>query len=246
MPAPSAGLEQQQVQDRSDTAAAAILRAGRLIWAIGVTLIVITLLGCGVTIWDLHDETIEQQRLAVRNLGFVLAEQTARYVQVVDLVLQEIQSRSATLVASSPDRLPQTFGAEQTRDFLRDRLKNLPQANAFFLLNSDGRTVVTSRTQAGGNLDFSGRDYYRHFIEQNDPNPFISSPMNSRVVGTPTVYLARRINGSRSHAARCRGRRHRSAVHYRLLPGDRTARRRDRDIAASGWTCAGTLSRSHP
>ena len=103
MPAPSAGLEQQQVQDRSDTAAAAILRAGRLIWAIGVTLIVITLLGCGVTIWDLHDETIEQQRLAVRNLGFVLAEQTARYVQVVDLVLQEIQSRSATLVASSPE-----------------------------------------------------------------------------------------------------------------------------------------------
>ena len=194
MPAPSAGLEQQQVQDRSDTAAAAILRAGRLIWAIGVTLIVITLLGCGVTIWDLHDETIEQQRLAVRNLGFVLAEQTARYVQVVDLVLQEIQSRSATLVASSPDRLPQTFGAEQTRDFLRDRLKNLPQANAFFLLNSDGRTVVTSRVTAGGNLDFSGRDYYRHFIEQNDPNPFISSPMNSRVVGTPTVYLARRIN----------------------------------------------------
>ncbi|HEY6438759.1 MAG TPA: ATP-binding protein [Acetobacteraceae bacterium] len=194
MPAPSAGLEQQQVQDRSDTAAAAILRAGRLIWAIGVTLIVITLLGCGVTIWDLHDETIEQQRLAVRNLGFVLAEQTARYVQVVDLVLQEIQSRSATLVASSPEGLPQTFGAEQTRDFLRDRLKNLPQANAFFLLNSDGRTVVTSRTQAGANLDFSGRDYYRHFIEQNDPNPFISSPMNSRVVGTPTVYLARRIN----------------------------------------------------
>ena len=196
MPATRAGLEQQQVQDRSDTAAArAIFRAGRLIWAIGVTLIVMTLLGCGVTIWDLHDETIEQQRLAVRNLGFVLAEQTSRYVQVVDLVLQEMQSRVAALGARSPDELAQSFGTEQARNFLRDRLKNLPQANAFFLLNTDGHTVVTSRTQAGGNLDFSDRDYYRHFIEQNDPNPFISSPMNSRVVGTPTVYLARRING---------------------------------------------------
>ena len=95
----------------------------------------------------------------------------------------------------SPEEMAQSFGTEQARDFLRDRLKNLPQANAFFLLKADGHTVVTSRTQAAGNLDFSGRDYYRHFLEQDDPNPFISSPMNSRVVGTPTVYLARRING---------------------------------------------------
>jgi signal transduction histidine kinase len=185
------------VQDRSDTAAAAraIFRSGRLIWAIGVTLIVITLLGCGVTIWSLHDQTIEQERLTVRNLGFVLAEQTSRYVQVVDLVLQEMQSRVAASGVHSPEEMAQSFGTEQARNFLRDRLRNLPQANAFFLLKADGHTVVTSRTQAGGNLDFSDRDYYRHFLEQDDPNPFISSPMNSRVAGTRTVYLARRIDG---------------------------------------------------
>ncbi len=185
------------MQDRSDTAAAAraIFRSGRLIWAIGVTLIVITLLGCGVTIWSLHDQTIEQERLTVRNLGFVLAEQTSRYVQVVDLVLQEMQSRVAASGVHSPEEMAQSFGTEQARNFLRDRLRNLPQANAFFLLKADGHTVVTSRTQAAGNLDFSDRDYYRHFLEQDDPNPFISSPMNSRVAGTRTVYLARRING---------------------------------------------------
>ena len=104
------------MQDRSDTAAA-ILRSGRLIWAIGVTLIVVTVLGCGATIWDLHDETIEQQRLAVRNLGFVLAEQTSRYIQVVDLVLQEIQSRTATLSARTPDELAKSFGTERGTRF---------------------------------------------------------------------------------------------------------------------------------
>ena len=46
-----------------------------------------------------------------------------------------------------------------------------------------------------GDLDFSDRDYYRHFIAQDDPGPFISGPVNSRVTGTPTVYLARRIDG---------------------------------------------------
>jgi signal transduction histidine kinase len=197
MPAPRAGVEQQQVQDRSDTpaAACAIFRPGRLIWAIGVTLIVMTLLGCGVTIWNLHVQTIEQERLAVRNLGFVLAEQTSRYIQVVDLVLQEMQSRVAASGVHLPDELAQSFDKEQARSFLRDRLRNLPQANAFILLKADGHALVTSRAQVTGDPDFSDRDYYRHFIERDDPGPFISSPMNSRVAGTRTIYLARRING---------------------------------------------------
>jgi hypothetical protein len=185
------------VQDRSGITAAtgAIFRSSRLIWAIGVTLIVITLLGCGATIWDLHDQTIEQQRIAVRNLGFVLAEQMSRYVQIVDLVLQETQSRVASVDIRSPEELAQKLGIDTTREFLLDRLKNLPQANAFFLLRADGHTLVTSRTQVTGNPDFSDRDYYRHFTAQDDPGPFISEPVASRVVGTRTVYLARRING---------------------------------------------------
>jgi hypothetical protein len=161
-------------------AAAGFFRSGRSIWAIGVTLIFMTLLGCGVTIWNLHGQTIEQQRVAVRNLGFVLAEQTSRYVQVVDLVLQELQSRVAALGVRSGDDLARSLDADRTRDFLRVRLRNLPQANAYFLLTPDGHTLVTSRTQAPPDMDFSDRDYYRHFAEHDDPGVFISGPVNSR------------------------------------------------------------------
>jgi signal transduction histidine kinase len=175
-------------------ATGAIIRSSRLIWGIGVTLIVITLLGCGMTIWDLHDQTIEQHRLAVRNVGIVLAEQTSRYVQVVDLVLQEIQSRVAALGVRSPDELAQSFGTGSVRDSLRERLKNLPQANAFSVLKADGHLLVSSRGQIG-DLDLSDRDYYRHFIESGASGPFISAPLNSRITGTATVYLARRISG---------------------------------------------------
>lgn len=172
-----------------------IFRSGRLIWAIGVTLVVIILLGCGVTIWDLHDETIEQQRLAVRNLGFVLAEQTSRYVQVVDFVLQEIQSRVTALDLLSPDEFTQSFETETIRNFLRERLRNLPQANAFFLVTSYGSTFITSRLQMPADRDVSDRDYYRHFATQDDPGLFISAPAQNRVTGTLAVFIARRIVG---------------------------------------------------
>jgi signal transduction histidine kinase len=182
-------------QPSSAMAADTIVRSSWFIWAIGVSLIVVTLLGCGLAIWDLHRQALEQQRIAVRTLGVVLVEQTTRYMQVVDLVLQEMQSRVADVGVRSPDELRQSFDTEQVREFLHERLNNLPQANAFFLLGPNGHSLVTSRNQVTDDLDFSDRDYYHHFLDQDDPGPFVSSPVNSRVTGTPTIYLARRING---------------------------------------------------
>ena len=165
------------------------------IWIIGITLIVATLAGSALAIWDLHQQAIEQSRVAVHNLSVVLTEQTSRYVQVVDLVLQEVQARVAALGVRSPDELGPAVIMSATREFLRERLKNLPQANAYVVLGADGRALITSRTNVPDGLNFSDRDYYRHFAEQDDPGPFISGPTTSRVTGAPTIYLARRIEG---------------------------------------------------
>jgi len=67
-------------------------RATRYAWVVGLALIVVTMLGCAAAIWNLHQQAIDQQRVAVTNLSVVLAEQTNRYLQVVDLVLQEMQA----------------------------------------------------------------------------------------------------------------------------------------------------------
>ncbi len=170
-------------------------RSSRYLWAIGIALCVITLLGCGATIWDLHRQTIEQNRISVTNLGVVLAEQTSRYVQVVDLALAEVQARVAALDIKTPDELVISAGTEATRDFLRGRLKNLPQANSFSLFKPDGQMFLTTRAQWPSDLNMSDRDYHRYFVAHDDPGPFISAPVQSRVTGTPTVYIARRING---------------------------------------------------
>jgi two-component system cell cycle sensor histidine kinase PleC len=172
-----------------------LFRWSRHLWAIGIALCAITLLGCGAAIWELRDQAIAQHRGAVTNLGVVLAEQTARYVQVVDLVLTEVEGRVANLGIRSPEGLIAVVGTEPTRDLLRERLKNLPQANSFFLLDRDGRMFLTSRTQSPPDLDLSDRDYFRHFLTDDDPGLFISAPTRNRVIGTPAIFMARRING---------------------------------------------------
>jgi Cache domain len=87
------------------------------------------------------------------------------------------------------------FGTEATRGFLHDRLKVLPQANAFSLFTADGRLFLTTRTQPAPVVDVFDRDFFRHFLEHDDPAPFVSAPLQSRLTGTPTIYIARRING---------------------------------------------------
>jgi signal transduction histidine kinase len=172
-----------------------IVHSSQYLWPIVAALIVIILIDCGISIWDLHQQTIKQSQVAVTNLGTVLTEQTARYMQVVDLTLLEVQSRVANLGITTPEEFVRSVSTEATRDFFRDRLKNLPQANAFSLLTADGRLFLTSRSQGPFNLDLSDSGTFRHFAEHDDPNPFISAPVESRVTGTPTTYIARRING---------------------------------------------------
>jgi hypothetical protein len=164
----------RQAQDRSGMAVSKghVFRSSRYLYAIGTTLIIIILVGCGITIWNLHRQTIEQYELAVTNLGIVLAEQTSRYVQVVDLTLQEVQSRVASLNISSPDELQMLVGTEAVRDFLRERLKNLPQANSFSLLKPDGRMFLTSRQQWPSDVSMADRDYFRHFVEHLESADF--------------------------------------------------------------------------
>ena len=146
-----AGVECHQVQAGSDVSVSGRggFRSGLHLWAIGITLIVVILIGCGTTIWDLHRQTIEQHLVAVSNLGVVLGEQTERYVDLVDRTLEDIQSRVAELGITSPDELTLSFRTEAMDSFLRERLVNLPRNNAFTVLNADGRVLDQHAGAAG-------------------------------------------------------------------------------------------------
>jgi signal transduction histidine kinase len=185
------------MRDRPGIAAGVrdLFRSCWQIWTIGGALIVVTLLGCTLAIWDLHRLAIEQQRVTVRNLSFVLAEQTSRYVQLVDLVLQEVQSRAVELGLSTPDDLARSFGTSAMQMLLRDRLKNLPQANAYTLIGADGHILVTTRPNVPAGLDFSDRDYFRHFVDHDEKGTFVGGLAISRVLGAPTLFISRRIGG---------------------------------------------------
>src|SRR5438128_1216646 len=96
----------------------------------GVVLVGITIVAAGLTIWDRREESIASYRREITNLGTVLAEQTARSVQAVDLVLKEVQAKATAANTTDPEQLKRVMGSEEIHSFMVSRRETLPQADA--------------------------------------------------------------------------------------------------------------------
>jgi diguanylate cyclase (GGDEF)-like protein len=149
----------------------------------------------GFTIWENRQSARAEHLSDMSSMGFVLAEQTSRFTQVIDLTLREVQSRIATLNVTTPEDFQRKLGTQEIHGYLAERLTNVPQADAIVLNNASGPVVNWSRTWPPAQVDSSDRDFYKYFREHDDPNLFVGSPSKNRGTGKSSLFFARRLNG---------------------------------------------------
>jgi PAS domain S-box-containing protein len=170
-------------------------RTSRRLSLTGFLLIGITIGGAALAIWGRYADTLAHTTDETAKLSLVLGEQTARSIQAIDLVLQEVQAKVLAAGISNAGEFRRMMGTEAIHVFLFDRLKNLPQARAIGLVSSDGWLVNGSRLWPIPAVQLSDRDYYKHFREHDDHGLFISVPGRELMSGRSTFFLGRRVNG---------------------------------------------------
>ncbi|MBV8888823.1 MAG: PAS domain S-box protein [Alphaproteobacteria bacterium] len=171
------------------------LRASRGV-ALGVLVsIAITVFAACFAIWDLHGERLADEMKETRNLGVVLAEQTARSFQAVDLVLQEIQAMASAAGLADPVQFRRQMATEEVHRFLVGRLYNLPQADAIALVDESGKIVNFSRAWPSPIIDTSDREYFRYLRDHRAAEAYIGPAIRSKVNGAWTITIARRVSG---------------------------------------------------
>jgi hypothetical protein len=69
---------------------------------VGVALVLFGVLAIGLTVWDLRRVALADALVATDNLAIVLAAQTGRSMQSVDIVLRDVQERIAALGVGPP------------------------------------------------------------------------------------------------------------------------------------------------
>jgi diguanylate cyclase (GGDEF)-like protein len=164
--------------------------------AVLLSVLVTTMIGAiaGFMIWNNRQSALEEHRREMSSMGIVLAEQTSRYAQVVDMIVQEVQSRIADRHIATPADFQRELGTPDVQRDLAERLKNVPQADAIVLMDANGLGVNWSRGWPIAKVDSTGRDFYDYFKEHDDPNVFVGSLSKGRATGKLSVFFARRVS----------------------------------------------------
>lgn len=146
----------------------------------------------GMLVFELrrsYQSTTEDAERSVQNLTRVLAEQTERTFQSIDLTLQTIVDELQDNRHLAPNDL--NFRGELLR-----RLGALPYVRALFVIGPDGFIVHDTDYPATPRVSLADRPYFS--VHKNNPlfGLQIAKPLRSRSLGIWFAALTRRIEDS--------------------------------------------------
>jgi signal transduction histidine kinase len=167
----------------------------RILVVVGIFLVTVLLIVASATMWTTRQKELADAERDLARQSLTLAEQTARTIQGLDLMLTGLGERFASEGIATASEVRRYLASQDVHELLVDKLRDAPHIDALIIFDAAGQLVNFSRTWPIPALDISDRDY---FIAQRDnpqQGPFISSPAQSRAAGVWTIYLSRRMTG---------------------------------------------------
>ena len=155
-------------------------------------LIALAVLATALTIIGLYGDARQDAERDAGNIATVLAEQTVRSVQAIDLTLVELQNRVAATGAETDAQFRAAVGGEGMYHALRDQITRLSEADVISLVGTDGRIVSNSRVFPSRPGDLSDRDYFQRARDGSSVELFITT-VNNRFTDRPTIIFSRRL-----------------------------------------------------
>jgi len=159
-------------------------------------LIVVVIALVALVIWSSRQYMVTEVRRSNNNLDMLLAEQTMRSLQAVDLVLQATADQIRSAGIRSPEAFRSELDNEPEHDILRDRLRNLPQVMALSLIGADGKAVVSTWSWPAKQIDMSNRDFIRNLRDHPEAAISVGAAAWIDAGDEWTIVLARRVSGS--------------------------------------------------
>jgi Histidine kinase sensor domain len=165
----------------------------RTLVGLAIGLIIIGMIATAATIWAWRRDTTTAAVRDIGNIATVLAEQTSRSVQSMDLVLSDMIDKLQAMGATSPDSFRRVAESKDVYNILVDRLQHLSQATVLTLADSTGKVVNTTRNWPPPQINLADREQFQHARGNRDRNLYISGPSISFASQNPTIYWSRRI-----------------------------------------------------
>jgi PAS domain S-box-containing protein len=168
-----------------------IPRSGRFTITLAVIAVIAIATMSALLLWQLRVRELRQAEAETVSLSQILAEQTTRSFQSVDLAID-----------LALDRLQQAkklgVGIEDIaiHSMLRSRIEGMPQLRSIFITDSSGKIASSALSHPAPNFSVADRDYFTALKSQPALDRYVSTPVSNRVDNKRTVFLSRRIRSA--------------------------------------------------
>ncbi|MBI4986454.1 MAG: PAS domain S-box protein [Rhodocyclales bacterium] len=143
-----------------------------------------------VLLWNLRVKDLSHARGETISLSGILAEQTTRIIQNVDLAVQHTQ-----VVLAEQEKAGMPLAGRAVHELLRNRLVDMPQMWSIFVMDDQGKVINTARVFPVTGLVAPDREYFTAHRDDPRLGLFIGAPTHNRINGAWTLYLSRRLDG---------------------------------------------------
>src|SRR3990172_1250742 len=168
----------------------------RFLMAVAVGLTCTAAISIGLTIWWLRSEAIREANINANNIVTVLAEQTSRSIQSIDLMLDGLQERIDVLGAKTPNDFHRLLRGEDIHQLLTERMARLSHVATISLVDRNGTIINSTNQWPMPPIDISDRQHFQHAKNNNNQDIHVSDPVVDRSKNMPTVYFYKRINNT--------------------------------------------------
>lgn len=165
----------------------------RQLYIAGTVLIALVILASAALVTAIRERAIQVRLTTLSNLALVLAEQTERSFQAIDLVQRGIDELVSDLGVDDVRSLAAAMSSQHVHENLRERISGLPFIDAVSIFNENGILVATSRVWPAPPADVSDRAYFRELRRPGGPIFTVSTPLVGRLSGRPNVFVTRSI-----------------------------------------------------
>jgi PAS domain S-box-containing protein len=161
----------------------------------GSLLVLAIAVGVAILVSKSRNRALADNQRELSNITLVLAEQTARAFQAVELVQISLIERMQVAGISSSEEYERRMSGHDVHLMLKDKISGLPHVDAVTMINAQGKLINFSRYWPIPAVNVADRDYFKALKSDSSLTSFVSEPVRNRGTGTWTIYIARKFAG---------------------------------------------------
>lgn len=154
-----------------------------MLW--GLSIGILTLAGAVYELNSSYHLEVDRAVVQSDNLSHVLEEQLSIIFTKFDLAMSE------TVRTIENKRGKKILDKLSIKDVLDERIKDIPEAKTFFVLDKDGYDLF--RTKDGKTLYLGDREYFQEQKASTDDRLIISKPIVGRLSNIPSISFSRKV-----------------------------------------------------